>query len=57
MFSAEQRLRGLQIQLPVLPPPVANYVSFTRVGDLIFLSGQGPLRPNGSFITGKVDTR
>jgi len=37
-----------------LPKPLANYVSFKRAGDLVFLSGQGPRYPDGSFATGKV---
>ncbi len=52
--SAEQRLIELRIVLPTLQNPVANYVPFVRSGTLLFLSGQGPRRPDGSFVTGKV---
>jgi len=52
--TAEERLIELHIELPVLRNPVANYVPFVRLGTLVFLSGQGPLLANGSFITGKV---
>ncbi|RFB79476.1 RidA family protein [Methylovirgula sp. 4M-Z18] len=37
--SAEARLKELGITLPVVPPPVANYVDAVRVGNLLFLSG------------------
>jgi len=53
-MSAEQKLAELGLTLPPLPKPVGNYVPFKRAGDLIFLSGQGPRRPDGSTITGKV---
>jgi enamine deaminase RidA (YjgF/YER057c/UK114 family) len=53
-MSAEQKLAELGLTLPPLPKPIGNYVPFKRAGDLIFLSGQGPRRPDGSPITGKV---
>ncbi|HML15124.1 MAG TPA: RidA family protein [Xanthobacteraceae bacterium] len=53
-MSAEQKLAELGLTLPALPKPVGNYVPFKRAGDLIFLSGQGPRRPDGGPITGKV---
>jgi enamine deaminase RidA (YjgF/YER057c/UK114 family) len=53
-MSAEQKLAELGLTLPPLPKPVGNYVPFKRAGDLIFLSGQGPRRPDGSTFTGKV---
>jgi enamine deaminase RidA (YjgF/YER057c/UK114 family) len=33
---------------------VANYVRFKRVGDMVYLSGQGPKNPDGSIPSGKV---
>lgn len=48
------RLRALGITLPAPPIPIANYVSAKRVGDLLFLSGQGPRDPSGVLMTGKV---
>jgi enamine deaminase RidA (YjgF/YER057c/UK114 family) len=53
-MSAEQKLAELGLKLPALPKPIGNYVPFKRAGDLIFLSGQGPRRPDGTPITGKV---
>jgi enamine deaminase RidA (YjgF/YER057c/UK114 family) len=53
-MSAEQKLAELGLTLPSLPKPIGNYVPFKRAGDVIFLSGQGPRRPDGSTITGKV---
>ncbi len=52
--SAEQRLRERGIELPRVSAPVANYVPHVRTGNLVFLAGTGPLKPDGTFITGKV---
>lgn len=52
--SAEARLKALGIELPPASTPVANYVNAVRTGNLIFLAGKGPGRPDGSNITGKV---
>ena len=37
--SAEARLKELNITLPPVPPPVANYVDSVRTGNLLFLAG------------------
>jgi enamine deaminase RidA (YjgF/YER057c/UK114 family) len=37
--SAEARLKELNITLPPVPAPVANYVDSVRVGNLLFLAG------------------
>ena len=37
--NAEMRLKELNITLPSVPPPVANYVDSVRVGNLLFLAG------------------
>jgi enamine deaminase RidA (YjgF/YER057c/UK114 family) len=53
-MSAEEKLKALNLKLPEMPAPIANYVRFKRVGDLAYLSGQGPRRPDGTQATGKV---
>lgn len=50
----EQKLRELGITLPTPQKPIANYVSAVRTGNLIFMSGKGPSKPDGTYITGKV---
>ncbi len=52
--SAEARLAELGITLPASPAPVANYVRAVRTGNLLFLSGAGPRKPDGSYVLGKV---
>ena len=52
--TAYQRLALLGIDLPAPPPPVANFVTHVQEGNLLFLSGQGPRKPDGFLYTGKV---
>lgn len=42
--SAEERLKELNITLPAVTPPVANYVDSVRVGNLLFLAGNTAAR-------------
>ena len=50
----EVRLKELGIVLPEPTAPVANYVKAVRSGDLVFLSGHGPYRSDGTLVTGKL---
>ncbi len=52
--TAEQRLRDRGIELPKAPAAVANYVPHVRTGNLVFLAGNGPLKPDGTYAAGKV---
>lgn len=52
--DAETRLKEKGIVLATPGKPVANYVNVVRVGNLLFLAGKGPTKPDGSNITGKV---
>jgi enamine deaminase RidA (YjgF/YER057c/UK114 family) len=49
-----ERLAALGIVLPKAPPPIANFVTHVQEGKLLYLSGQGPSKPDGSQHTGKV---
>lgn len=53
-MSIDARLAELGIELPQAPAPVGNYVGGVQVGNLLFMSGCGPRKPDGSSITGKV---
>ncbi len=50
----EAKLEAMGITLPTPPTPVANYVTAVSTGNLVFLSGHGPMKPDGNNITGKV---
>ncbi len=53
-MNAEKRIQELGIELPMPPRPGGNYVPAVRTGNLLYLSGCGPARPDGSVITGKL---
>ena len=53
MSSPETRLADLGVTLPEPVAPVANYVPFVVSGNLVFISGQVSIGPDG-LITGKV---
>jgi enamine deaminase RidA (YjgF/YER057c/UK114 family) len=52
-ISPESRLAELGIELPVPRPPVGAFVPAVRTGNLVFLSGAGPIS-NDRIIVGKV---
>ena len=52
--TPEERLKEKGIVLSTPSAPVANYVNVVRVGNLLFLSGKGPGKPDGSYVIGKV---
>lgn len=53
-MSFEQRLVELGLALPSPPQPVATYVPFAMVGNLLFLSGVVPSREGQILYRGKV---
>jgi enamine deaminase RidA (YjgF/YER057c/UK114 family) len=52
--DAEAKLKEKGIVLAAPSKPVATYVNAVRVGNLLYLAGKGPTKPDGSNITGKV---
>jgi enamine deaminase RidA (YjgF/YER057c/UK114 family) len=53
-MNAEARLKQLGLVLPELGKPVANYLPYRLVGNVLYLAGQGPRDENGRQLTGKV---
>ena len=53
-MSAESRIKELKLQLPPPPPPGGIYKPVVVVGNLAYVSGHGPLKDDGTFITGRV---
>lgn len=53
-MDADARFAELNLELPPAPKPVGVYKPMVVVGNLAYLSGHGPLRPDKSLITGKV---
>jgi enamine deaminase RidA (YjgF/YER057c/UK114 family) len=54
MSRAEERLAEQGLRLPEPPTAVANYVGAVRTGNLVFVSGHGPVRDGRFVYTGKV---
>lgn len=53
-MTPEQRLASLGLVLPPVPVPVANYVPYRFAGNLLYLSGQGPKQPDGTYRAGRL---
>lgn len=53
-MTPEQRLEKMGITLPKTPVPVANYVPWRFASPLLYLSGQGPKLPDGSYNVGRL---
>lgn len=54
MTTPYDRLKALGLELAPAPTPLANYVPFVIANGFLYLSGQGPRKPDGSMFTGKV---
>ena len=52
--KAEQRLQEIGVTIPDAPTPAANYLPFTRTGNLVFVSGQVPFVDGKLSVTGTV---
>lgn len=52
--DVEARVKELNITLIKPSAPVANYVKAVRVGNMLYLSGHGPDKPEGGLVIGKV---
>lgn len=50
----DKKLKDMGIELFAPSRPMANYVKAVRVGNLLYLSGHGPGKADGTNITGKV---
>jgi len=52
--SAEQRLKQLDIKLPVPPEPFGTYAEAVQTGNLLFLSGMLPTEGREAKVVGRV---
>lgn len=54
-MNGEHEPMNLEIELPDPPPVAGSYVTTRRHGELVFTSGHGPIKPDGSgLVLGKV---
>lgn len=54
MSSPEKRVQELHLTLPPAPKPVAVYKTAVKLGNLLFVSGHGPLKADKTLITGRL---
>jgi enamine deaminase RidA (YjgF/YER057c/UK114 family) len=54
LSSAEQRLKELDIELPVPPEPFGAYAEAVQTGNLLFLSGMLPTEGRSAKFTGRL---
>ena len=54
MSTPEERLAELGLSVPEVAKPVAAYIPAVRSGNLVFTSGQLPMREGQLMATGKV---
>jgi enamine deaminase RidA (YjgF/YER057c/UK114 family) len=52
--SAEARFAALRLELPPAPKAVGLYRPVVEADGMLYLSGHGPLRPDGTLIKGRV---
>ena len=50
----EDRIKELGITLRTPGTPSANFLGAVRVGNMVYLSGHGPVKPDGEYMKGKV---
>ena len=53
-MSILNKIKELNIEIPNAPSPVGAYVAFKKTNNLIFISGQLPLKKDGELIKGKI---
>ena len=53
-MTPEEKLRELKLELPPAPKPVGAYVPAVRTGNLVFISGQLPLKGGELVARGHV---
>ena len=54
MSQVEDKLNAMGLTVPVPPPPGGNYIPARRTGNVVFLSGVTPSRPDGTAFKGKL---
>lgn len=53
-MSHQARLEELNIELPPAPKVLGLYRPIVIAGSMAYLSGHGPLKPDGSLVTGRL---
>jgi enamine deaminase RidA (YjgF/YER057c/UK114 family) len=56
-MSADAKLAELKLELPPAPKPQGVYKPIVIVGNMAYVSGHGPLKPDGTLLTGRVGSQ
>jgi len=54
MSKPSERIKTLSLVLPPAPPPAGLYKPVLVVDNFLYVSGQGPMLPDGSLYKGRV---
>lgn len=57
MINLESKLAELKIDVPPVPGPFGAYIPAKQVGNLIFVSGQLPMKDGKLMATGQIPSR
>jgi enamine deaminase RidA (YjgF/YER057c/UK114 family) len=53
-MSADAKLAELKLELPPAPKAMGVYKPVVIIGNLAYVSGHGPLKPDGTLMVGRV---
>jgi enamine deaminase RidA (YjgF/YER057c/UK114 family) len=53
-MNAEEKLTELGLELPPAPQPAGVYRPMLIVDEMVYVSGHGPVKSDGTMITGRV---
>ena len=53
-MTPDQQFSQLNLALPPAPKPIGVYKPILMIGNLVYVSGHGPLQEDSTFIKGKV---
>lgn len=53
-MNAEENFAKLGLELPPPPKPMGVYKPFLKIGNMVYVSGHGTLKKDGTLIVGKV---
>ena len=56
-MGADAKVAELALELPPAPKPAGVYKPIVIAGNMAYVSGHGPLRADGSMMTGRVGSQ
>lgn len=48
-MKPEQKMAQLNLKLPKMQPPIANFVYVKKAGNLVYVAGHAPVDDNGAI--------